>query len=194
MEHTSTDLRVKRTLRSIRSAFYQLVMEKDYDDISITDLTNLAEINRKTFYLHYSSLDDLANEIKEEIVSDILEKIRKDAENLDVAGCLHRFYHYLEECDGVKQKLLCDPHYHVFYEDVTDALLKTPAFQPFFQKTRYPEVVRSYTMAITFIYRNWVNSGRTIPLDELVNYANTLILHGYDGALAQPEQQEQQKK
>ena len=55
MEHTSKDLRVRRTLKAIRSAFYELVLTKNYSDISITELTDLAEINRKTFYLHYSS-------------------------------------------------------------------------------------------------------------------------------------------
>ena len=56
---THKDLRVRRTLKAIRSAFYELVLTKNYSDISITELTDLAEINRKTFYLHYSSLDDL---------------------------------------------------------------------------------------------------------------------------------------
>ena len=61
MEHTSKDLRVRRTLKAIRYAFYKLVLEKNYSDISITELTERAEINRKTFYLHYSSLEDFLN-------------------------------------------------------------------------------------------------------------------------------------
>lgn len=65
MKHAHTDLRVKRTLKSIRNAFFTLVMEKNYSDISITELTELAEINRKTFYLHYASLDELVDEVKE---------------------------------------------------------------------------------------------------------------------------------
>ncbi len=63
MKHTSKDLRVRRTLRSIRQAFYTLIMEKSFSEISITELTELAEVNRKTFYLHYTSLDDLIQEI-----------------------------------------------------------------------------------------------------------------------------------
>ena len=72
MEHTSKDLRVRRTLKAIRSAFYELVLTKNYSDISITELTDLAEINRKTFYLHYSSLEDLVKEVEQEIVDHIL--------------------------------------------------------------------------------------------------------------------------
>ncbi len=181
MDHTSKDLRVRRTLKSIRNAFYQLVLEKDYADISITELTDLAEINRKTFYLHYSSLDDLVKEVEDEIVQDILEYVENEAENLDVAGCVGKFYHYLDECDEVQQKLLCDSHYHFFYEDVTNAVLGSHAFQKFFSITQYPSVVRSYSITITFIYRSWLKDGRQIPLDELIAYASMLILHGYSG-------------
>lgn len=91
MEHTSKDLRVRRTLKAIRSAFYELVLTKNYSDISITELTDLAEINRKTFYLHYSSLDDLVKEVEQEIVDHILQNVRMSAEQMDVAGCVDNF-------------------------------------------------------------------------------------------------------
>ena len=181
MEHTSKDLRVRRTLKAIRKAFYELVLEKSYSDISITELTERAEINRKTFYLHYSSLDDLIHEVEQETVEHILKNIHLSAENLDVAGCVSTFYHYLDECDGVQQKLLCDSHYHFFYEDVTDAVLKSDVFSSFFQMTKHPDVVRSYSICITFIYRDWLKNGRPIPLIDLINYTSQVVCCGYVG-------------
>lgn len=183
MEHTSKDLRVRRTLKAIRSAFYELVLTKNYSDISITELTDLAEINRKTFYLHYSSLDDLVKEVEQEIVDNILQNVRMSAEQMDVAGCVDNFYHYLDECDEVQQKLLCDSHYYFFYEDVTDAVLKSNAFSRFFEMTKHPDIVRSYSICITFIYRNWLKNGRPIPLDELIEYASMIIAKGYSGII-----------
>lgn len=183
MEHTSKDLRVRRTLKAIRSAFYELVLTKDYSDISITELTDRAEINRKTFYLHYSSLEDLVKEVEQEIVENILENVHLSAEQLDVEGCVSTFYHYLDECDEVQQKLLCDTHYYFFYEDVTDAVLKSSSFSKFFEKTKHPDIVRSYSICITFIYRNWLKSGRPIPLDELIEYASMIIAKGYSGII-----------
>lgn len=183
MEHKSKDLRVKRTLKSIRNAFYQLVLEKDFSDISITELTELAEINRKTFYLHYTSLEDLITEVEAEIVNDILTHVGQDAQNMDLAGCVSKFYHYLNECNAVQQKLLCDSHYYFFYEDVTDAVLKSDAFQRFFDMTEHPEVVRAYSMTITFIYRNWLKNDKQMPLDELIDYTSHLILNGYGGII-----------
>ena len=181
MKRTSKDLRVRRTIKSIRAAFFSLVMEKAYEDISITELTERAEINRKTFYLHYNSLGDLIKEIEDEIVADILEHVKDDAQNLDVAGCIDKFYRYLDNCGEVYQKLLCDPHYTFFYEDVTDAVLKSAAFQRFFDRTQHPQIVRSYSIAITFMYRNWKKNAASVPLDELIAYASRLILDGYSG-------------
>ena len=112
-----------------------------------------------------------------------MENVRLSAEQLDVEGCVDTFYHYLDECDEVQQKLLCDTHYYFFYEDVTDAVLKSSSFSKFFEKTKHPDIVRSYSICITFIYRNWLKSGRPIPLDELIEYASMIIAKGYSGII-----------
>ena len=169
MKHTSKDLRVRRTLRSIRRAFYQLIME----------LTELAEVNRKTFYLHYTSLDDLIQEIEDEIVDEIMEIINADAENLDVTGCISKFYHYMEDGDEIRRKLMIDPEYRSFYEDITNKVLSTEAFQHFYEITDHPYIVRAFCVSITSIYRSWINNNREFPLDELVAYASKLLVNGY---------------
>ncbi|HDZ5882588.1 TetR/AcrR family transcriptional regulator, partial [Staphylococcus aureus] len=47
------DLRVVKTRASIKKAFMTLLFEKDFDTISIKEITEFAQIGRKTFYLHY---------------------------------------------------------------------------------------------------------------------------------------------
>ncbi|MBQ7469034.1 MAG: TetR family transcriptional regulator [Pseudobutyrivibrio sp.] len=183
MRERSKDLRVRRTLTSIRKSFYELVLEKNYNEISITELTDRAGINRKTFYLHYSSLDDLVKEIEEEIVSDILESIGSYAEAFDLPGCIKNFYIYLESCNEVQKKLLCDDHYSFFYESVTDSVLRSASFSKFFERTDYPSIVRSYTISITFIYRDWLKGGRKIDFDTLTTQAARIVENGYAGVL-----------
>ena len=65
------DRRHARTERRIREAFTELVMEKNVDKITIKELAERADIDRKTFYLHYSSVWDVLEEIQVEI----LEKV-----------------------------------------------------------------------------------------------------------------------
>ena len=47
------DPRVKRTRALIQKAFLELFGEKEFEAITIQDITQKAEINRATFYAHY---------------------------------------------------------------------------------------------------------------------------------------------
>lgn len=57
------DRRVRRTQKLIRKAFLQLIEEKEYEQITVTDIIEKADYNRATFYRHYYDKEDLVNEI-----------------------------------------------------------------------------------------------------------------------------------
>lgn len=57
------DRRVRRTQKLIRKAFLQLIAEKEYHQITVTDIIQKADYNRATFYRHYHDKDDLVTEI-----------------------------------------------------------------------------------------------------------------------------------
>ncbi len=182
MRNSGNDLRTRRTIKSIKYAFAELVLEKNYSQISITELADRAEINRKTFYLHYSSLDDLVDKLQCEIVENFLDYVKDETSDLDVAGCISKFYHYLDECDDVTQRLLCDVDYTFFYDKVTSKLLETEPFLAFYKDKKHPYIVRAYCASITSIYRSWLITGKTTPIDELIEYACDIILNGYNNA------------
>ena len=71
----STDRRVVRTRKAIREAFFKLMEDQDYHKITIASIAREADIDRKTFYLHYSSVSDLVDEV-----------IRDEAQNI-IASC-----------------------------------------------------------------------------------------------------------
>lgn len=64
----STDKRVLRTKKAIRSALFKLMETKDLASITISELAALANINRRTFYTHYSNISDILDETESEIV------------------------------------------------------------------------------------------------------------------------------
>lgn len=59
----TVDLRIQRTQKSIKQAFFELIEEEGFDHISVKDITARAMISRNTFYLHYSDKFDLLNKI-----------------------------------------------------------------------------------------------------------------------------------
>lgn len=54
-----TDRRVRRTRKRLNQAILDLVVEKEYDTITIQEIADRADLNRATFYLHYGSKEEL---------------------------------------------------------------------------------------------------------------------------------------
>ncbi|HEX2911470.1 MAG TPA: TetR/AcrR family transcriptional regulator [Chloroflexia bacterium] len=53
------DRRVKRTRQLLREALFALILERGYDDITVQDILERADVGRSTFYTHFYDKDDL---------------------------------------------------------------------------------------------------------------------------------------
>ena len=53
------DRRSQRTRQLLSEALIQLILEKDYSAITVSDITERANVGRSTFYAHYRDKDDL---------------------------------------------------------------------------------------------------------------------------------------
>ena len=72
----ASDPRSQRTEAQIFSAFDELLSEKELSKITVTMLTKRAGISRKTFYLHYGSIDDLVDELLRREMATVGETLR----------------------------------------------------------------------------------------------------------------------
>ncbi|MGJ6969372.1 TetR/AcrR family transcriptional regulator [Streptosporangium sp. G11] len=50
----NTDRRVRRTRQAIQRALMELILEKGYEPVTVTDLINRADVGRSTFYAHFA--------------------------------------------------------------------------------------------------------------------------------------------
>src|SRR5205807_7538962 len=53
------DRRRSRTRRSLSQALIELILEKHYDEITVQDVIDRADVGRSTFYAHYRDKEDL---------------------------------------------------------------------------------------------------------------------------------------
>lgn len=67
MAINENDCRVRRTKRLIRKGLTELAQEKSIDKITVKELTDKIDINRGTFYLHYSDIENLIDCIHKDI-------------------------------------------------------------------------------------------------------------------------------
>lgn len=64
------DRRVRRTRSLLHEALFALICEKDYDQISVSEILQQANIGRSTFYMHFSDKDELlASAIQQKLES-----------------------------------------------------------------------------------------------------------------------------
>ncbi len=57
-----------KTKRKIQTSFLNVLKEKHFMNITVRDITTLAEINRGTFYLHYQDKYDLIEQIEKQLL------------------------------------------------------------------------------------------------------------------------------
>ncbi|GMK38793.1 TetR family transcriptional regulator [Paenibacillus sp. CCS19] len=70
------DRRQARTKQLLRRALLDIIAEKGVDGITVTDITNRADVNRGTFYLHYQDAPDMLNQIMSDITASLLSKMQ----------------------------------------------------------------------------------------------------------------------
>lgn len=69
------DLRIKKTKRAIRNAFYELIKEKPLEKITVREIAERAEINKTTFYAHYETVYDLVDQLEQEAVAEVISQL-----------------------------------------------------------------------------------------------------------------------
>jgi AcrR family transcriptional regulator len=79
-----TDRRVRRTQKSLGEALIALALEKEYDEITIQEITERADIGYRTFFRHYND--------KDELLKDVISSVREEMHGLMSPPMLDVFF------------------------------------------------------------------------------------------------------
>ena len=97
MEIRKTDRRVKHTQALLQHSLIKLMQEKPLIKITVTDICNLADINRSTFYLHYTDPLSLLHAIETELLEDVIDLIRVPDKDFSFTSFIHTLLKALDE-------------------------------------------------------------------------------------------------
>ena len=84
MSTEAVDRRVRRTRKQLRECLVTLLKQKKVQDITVRELTELADLNRGTFYLHYKDVFDLLEKTESELLDDFNQLVILLGENGDL--------------------------------------------------------------------------------------------------------------
>lgn len=186
--YDNNDLRILRTKKLLTDTLLELLSEKEFQAITVSELTKKAGINRKTFYLHYSSTRDLLDEIQDEILDEITKIMEKynflDAE-FHPYPMFVEFNRRLQESYPVAKALLFAPNEGISITKVKKAFIN-------FSKSKYKNHINidpvrmdfylDYTIAgLLAIYVSWLShKPPLVSTEELAKIACEICYQGLD--------------
>ena len=88
-----TDRRIRKTKAQLRAGLAKLMQEKSIKEITVKELVEEVDINRSTFYLHYTDIFNMLSTIEEEL----LEEIRQTIQNHPVSPFNESSFPFIED-------------------------------------------------------------------------------------------------
>ncbi len=181
------DLRIQRTKESIRTTFEDMICEMDYEQISIKELAQRARINRKTFYLHYNTLDDLLRELQNELAQNFIKRTQGLERPRDMDKITREFFLCSEELGKIGERITCSGNYKYISRKITnDIMIQTWKTDPqsSSENPYIQNIIMTYVAQSTLeIYKQWVADGKKIPLEDIIKIATQLICNGVNGII-----------
>lgn len=177
---TQEDLRYKKTEALIQKTFREMLSEMDYLQITIRELADRAQINRKTFYLHYPSMDDLLYKLQKDMLERFFEPVKDARIPSDLEKIVRNCYECSEASDALDQKIFSSKgHFPIAEPDIenTDIVCFDASYDhlPMSEKRFLLVYING---CLSEIYKQWVRSGRREPMEEMIRLTLRLILNG----------------
>ena len=179
-----TDLRVQRTKKILKDTFNEMIVTTDFEKITIKDLCDKAMINRRTFYLHYSSIEDILEDFISDYTHEYYDLI-KDFDTIEEVDELVRMYFTYSEQKGMMfERINTSPNFEYIrlrmIQKVEDYANNDNNFHMLkkFDKVSQNLIHSFINWACVGLYREWVKNGRNLPMDEAIKLSANLIKNG----------------
>ena len=183
-----TDRLVERTRNAILKAFKEMIIEKDFNDITIKELAQRANINRKTFYLHYESMDeilfDLSLELSDRIVASLLQrdffKTEKDEDQFNIL--IDAISDTINSDYPLASKLITNESYHFFSRDIKNLVkeyfISKIASKSDLDPQRMSLIGDYIASGLAKLLKEWFINPGDLSIHDIATLASKIIYNG----------------
>ena len=194
------DKRVMKTKRASHSAMTRLLSVKPIEEITVTELSNAAEINRKTFYSYYNSVYMVAEEMEDEIVERFEDTLRKiDFETLlqDPQTTFNTLARIIASDLDFYETILTNRNQVYFLQKIITSL-KERIMALYFDRNSKDFELQEYMLeyiisGLVSVYQKWFKSGRKTDMEELSKYISMLAVNGVKSILTAPDEEKESR-
>ena len=177
------DRRQRKTREAILTALVDLLSQKDFGQITVSEIIDRADVGRATFYSHFETKDFLLKELCEELFCHIFDAADPAApEHRHLFDCdapssafLHLFQHLQKNDNHILELLSCRNN-ELFLGYFKNSLRTLVIRQlPLFENRRSSALPESFWVdhiASTFVetVRWWLNNGRKETPETITEY------------------------
>ena len=178
------DRRVKRTKKALRDCLFQLLDEKTVEEITVKELTAMADINRSTFYFYYKDIDDMIMQIQDEIYSvferDVIRSATQFITREDFVQYLVRFLSFCKEREKIcKFVMNNDPKNNLSKRIKNGLMMCIPDTKKVFAEDDPKRYLTDYAVAGFWqLILQWMYDGMKIPPNEMAVFLANVYFYG----------------
>lgn len=176
-------------------ALISLLQKKSFEYITISEICEVAEVNRSTFYLHYETVGDLLNETTRYLLNDFLSYFSADTQAIayNLKNCELDELIFISDKHLIPYLTYIKDHKEVFatallhnktlgFENVYKRMFEN-IFNPILDRFHYPQDNRQYVMmyylnGINAIVNEWLKNGCDKSVNEISKII-TLCIYGF---------------
>ncbi len=157
--------RVRMTKRIMKDALLELMEEKPFEKIRVTDVCAAAEVNRSTFYAHYSDTRGLLTEIEDELI-ERSPGVQAGEEYDETAflGDLEQYFEFIKHNARVFRILLIQRGSDEFNRRLIDAVMRRYRPGPARAAERYAYAF--CVCGVIGILKDWLDEGFPVSSAE----------------------------
>ena len=186
MEEMQVDKRIIKTKNKLKTALVSLLQTKKIDEVSILELTELANINRKTFYLHYKSIPDVLKDIENSVINELRRVVGTLELKIDtIDQYIYGVFNVILQ-DKLAKTLIQKTNYYkvIFYS--LEKILIDDCERRYKIENEFSSAPLKYTIAhhvfgTTRLFCHWLRKDTNEDLHMFSNFIGELVLKGVAG-------------
>lgn len=179
------DRRVRRTKKLLTQALTQLLQEKQINEVTVKELTDLADMNRGTFYLYYKDVFDMLEKIEDglfEALDEIVSLHEHDDVSHQTTPILLDLFHFIEENQEMCRVLL-SPHGDMNFLHRLNQVVREKCLQMWPNEEDKKDATFEYHYSFVVygcvgVFRAWLNGNCQEPAEKMAEMADAMIRRG----------------
>lgn len=180
----NNDRRVKRTKKALYDALLILLKDKTINEITVTELTTLADVNRATFYFYYTDLIDMLQQIQNEAFESFKQMIQKATISVSTiegfTEYAERVLSYCKEHEALVRFIINNDVNNQLYTYIRQLMLTNiPNTKDIFDERNPAKYLSNYVInAMIGVCIDWMDDGMKIPARDLAELCANVYLKG----------------